>query len=470
MSIGKNAGITILGLLLAVLAFPALSQDLGCGADVALNGAVIEVAASSGGDDTENIQCALDAAVRDGYREVFLTSSSYGIGAIEVTNYVGDLRGRSADNTVVNVLDSSLVCDAAVPGTALRFNNGSAVVRRMTLSVGSPCGDGSVANVVGYFTNPADCTKRTTNGNVDRVVFSGAGVAGSDVVTGVVMDAAPECDPLTQKVLGTLKVNRSTLSGLEFGVLTSVAGGGQVDINYNDMERLGVPISIVDASQSTTILGNTIAYNDESGYNAGTGLGTTAIYIASTADSPNDNSTTIKSNTFSDAGSSSEGYALLSGQTGKSINHGMVIASNTFAGNASNTSGAGIAVIDTSNGLISANTFRQSTGSWISLTSGAPADGFLGSTVTGWAIVSNSFASSTAGTDITLGADTQGIIVGRNQDQPVVDDSGANDVLESSASASLFLDGPIGVGPQELHRRQLETIKGNNTPLRSLGR
>ena len=148
----------------------------------------------------------------------------------------------------------------------------------------------------------------------------------------------------------------------------------------------------------------------------------------------------------------------------------MVIASNTFAGNASNTSGAGIAVIDTSNGLISTNTFRQSTGSWISLTSGAPADGFLGSTVTGWAIVSNSFASSTAGTDITLGTDTQGIIVGRNQDQPVVDDSGANDVLESSASASLFLDGPIGVGPQELHRRQLETIKGNNTPLRSLGR
>ncbi len=41
MSVGKNTGITILGLLLAVFAFPALSQDLGCGADVALYGAVI---------------------------------------------------------------------------------------------------------------------------------------------------------------------------------------------------------------------------------------------------------------------------------------------------------------------------------------------------------------------------------------------------------------------------------------------
>lgn len=265
MSIRKNVVVSAVVALLSWLPLTTWSQDLGCDPEVALNGAVIEVAASSGGDDTANIQCALDAAVRDGYREVFLTSASYGISAIEVTNYTGDLRGRSASNTVVNVLDSSLVCDTAVPGTALRFNQGSATLRRMTITVGSPCGDGSVANVVGYFTNPADCSKRTTNGNVDRVVFSGAGASGSDVVTGVRMDAAPECDPLSQKVLGTLKVNRSTLSGLEFGVLASVAGGGQVDINYNEMSSLGVPISIVDASQSTTILGNAISYNDESG-------------------------------------------------------------------------------------------------------------------------------------------------------------------------------------------------------------
>ena len=470
MSIRKNVVVSAVVALLSWLPLTTWSQDLGCDPEVALNGAVIEVAASSGGDDTANIQCALDAAVRDGYREVFLTSASYGISAIEVTNYTGDLRGRSASNTVVNVLDSSLVCDTAVPGTALRFNQGSATLRRMTITVGSPCGDGSVANVVGYFTNPADCSKRTTNGNVDRVVFSGAGASGSDVVTGVLMDAAPECDPLSQKVLGTLKVNRSTLSGLEFGVLASVAGGGQVDINYNEMSSLGVPISIVDASQSTTILGNAISYNDESGYNPGTGLGTTAIYIASTADSPSDNSTTIKSNTFTDAGSGAEGYAVLSGQTGKSINHGMVIASNTFVGNAGNTNGAGVAVIDTSDGLVSANTFRQSAGTWISLTSGSAADGFLGSTVSGWALVSNSFASSSAATDITLGTNTEGIIVGRNQNQPVVDDSGANDVLESSASASFFIDTPVGLGPAALHRRQLETIRGSGVPVRSLGR
>ena len=68
--------------------------------------------------------------------------------------------------------------------------------------------------MIAYYTDPADCSKRTTNGNVDRVTIAGAGIDGSDVVTGVVMDAAPECDPVSQKILGTLKINRSVLSGL----------------------------------------------------------------------------------------------------------------------------------------------------------------------------------------------------------------------------------------------------------------
>ncbi|MCH1491128.1 MAG: hypothetical protein L7T24_01115, partial [Luminiphilus sp.] len=327
----------------ALFAAPMQAQDLGCSSEVTLDGATIEVEASASGDDTENIQCALTAAVDGGYRDVFLTSDEYGIGPIEITGFVGDLRGRSATKTAVNVLDNSLTCDAGVPGTALRFNVGTATVRRMTLNVGSPCGDGSVVNVVAYYSDPSDCDTRTTFGNVDRVTIAGAGVAGTDLVTGVVMDAAPECDAVAQKVLGTLKVNRSLFSGLEFGILTSVAGGGQVDINYNEMLQIGLPIAIVDAFQSTTILGNAISYNDEAGYDAALGLGTTAIYIASTGDSPNENSSTIKNNTFTDGGATTEGYALLSGQTGKSITHGMVITGNVFEGDSGNSNGAGMA-------------------------------------------------------------------------------------------------------------------------------
>ena len=53
----------------------AQAQDLGCSSHVSLNGGTIEVEADASGDDTENIQCALDAATDGGYRDVLLTLS-----------------------------------------------------------------------------------------------------------------------------------------------------------------------------------------------------------------------------------------------------------------------------------------------------------------------------------------------------------------------------------------------------------
>ena len=151
----------------------AQAQDLGCSSYVSLNGGTIEVEADASGDDTENIQCALDAATDDGYRDVLLTSPEYSIGAISATGFVGDLRGRSKKNTTVTIQDSSLACDGAT-GVALEFQVGTASVRNMTLSVDSPCGDGGSASVIAYYSNPAQCSKqRTTFGNVDRVAISG---------------------------------------------------------------------------------------------------------------------------------------------------------------------------------------------------------------------------------------------------------------------------------------------------------
>ena len=96
----------------------------------------------------------------------------------------------------------------------------------MTLSVDSPCGDGGSASVIAYYSNPAQCSKqRTTFGNVDRVAITGQGTSGLDAVTGVLMQAAPGCTANNERILGTLKVNRSELSSLDFGVITSVARG-----------------------------------------------------------------------------------------------------------------------------------------------------------------------------------------------------------------------------------------------------
>ena len=290
-------------------------------------------------------------------------------------------------------------------------------------------------------------------------------------------------------MLGSLTVNRNQIRDLDIGIFAALSGAGQVDITFNvvqnepagtpniiAMERLGIPISIVDANQNTTIYRNEIGYNDVQ-YSGGLdGLfGTTGILVGSTAAAENINKTTFNKNTFIDGGVHAEGYALLSAQQGRSVNHEVVITGNALTGNDANVSGAGLAVLDTSGGLVSGNSFAGGadggTFSWITLDSGDVADGGLGSTVSGWAIVANAFAASTAITDIVLGADTTGIIVGKSQGQPVVNDSGSNDVLESSATASTYLRGaPISVGSEAFFERQLETIRGRDVPLRKLGR
>ena len=412
---------------------PVQSQEIDCPSSVALNGGTVEVEADPSGDDTANIQCALDAATDGGYRDVLLTSSEYSIGPISATGFVGDLRGEGKARTSVTIQDSSLSCDGGM-GVALQFLVGSASVRNLTLSVDSPCGDGGDATVIAYYSNPNNCSRRTTFANVDRVAFVGVGTAGLDTVSGVVMEAAPGCDEDNERILGTLKVNRSDMTDLDVGIITSVAGGGQVDVNFNVFEGVGLPLTILNASQSTTVLNNTFNYNNVPGYPASSGLGTTAVLIASTENSPAKNSTAFKNNKFVDAGSSSTGYGILVGQQGRSIGHSMLVSSNTFTGNSANTGGGGVAAIDTNDGLISANRFSGSAATWIDLRSGDAANGYVGGTVSGWAIVANDFSASQATTDILLGTRTNGIIVGKSQGFPsVTDDTGNNDVLESSS-------------------------------------
>jgi hypothetical protein len=278
------------------------------------------------------------------------------------------------------------------------------------------------------------------------------------------MQAAPGCTADNERVLGTLKVNRSELSSLDFGVITSVAGGGQVDINYNTFDSVGLPLTILNASQSTTVLSNTFNFNDVAGYSAGSGLGTTAVFIASTSDSPKSNGTALKNNKFIDAGASSGGYGILVGQQGKSVAHSMLVSSNIFTGNTSSTDGAGLAAIDTNDGLVSGNRFSGRAGTWVDLRSGATADGYVGATVSGWAIVANDFGGSTATTDVLLGTRTSGIVVGKGQDLPIVDDqTGDNDVLESGTgglfSPAASARGTANSRARALFRQQLHTIE-----------
>ena len=485
VAMNQKINLCVLIGFLAVFSNTSFAQDLGCNAEVELDGGVVEVAASSSGDDTENIQCALNAAVEGGYREVYLTSKKYAISGVEVANFVGDFRGNSIATTEVTVTNGALDCEAQ--RAALRFNRGSPKVTRMTLKIDEPCSTaGGNASVIGFYTNPSKCSQRVVTGFVERVFIEGGGASSIDFTTGVTIDAAPECFPadtsealpLSSKALGGLRVNRCEIRDLDMGIFASVSDGGQVDITSNSksgagaaFERLGIPISIVDANQNTNIFRNEIAFNDVE-YSGGlAGLfGTTGIYIASTSASPSSNKTSISKNTFRDGGVHAEGYGLLTGKSGKNLTHEMVLSGNTFNGSDGNTSGAGVAVLDTSDGLISGNSFKGNAATWISLASGDTDLGQLGSAVAGWAIVSNTFSSSTATTDITLDSNTEDNVVGRSQNSPVVVDAGSIDVLGDSTSASRSFGGAsIVVGPKALFGSQLEAINGRDVSLRKLG-
>ena len=466
--------------ILGLFSNTSVAQDLGCSDEVELDGGIVKVQSTADGDDTDNIQCALDAAVTGGYKDVYLTSDAYSIGGVTANDYEGRLRGRSFDLTTINVIDNSLDCTT---GAALRFIVGDAVVTRMKLKINEPCSTpGGSASVIGFYSNPEDCAgDRVVFGVVDRVIIEGGGASALDFTTGITMDAAPACFPESSeealpeanKALGSLIVNRNQIRDLDIGILSSISANGQVDITFNNpMEGLGVPIALVDASQATNIYRNEIYYNDVE-YPAGLveDFGTTGILVGSTGASPAINKTSFSKNKFIDGGLNSEGYAVLSAQLDKSIIHEMIITSNTFTGSDANSAGAGLAVLDTSNGVISANTFTGSASTWVLLDSGDESQNGLGSTVSGWAILANSFGSSTAPADITLGAKTEDNVVGRSQGQPVVADAGSNDVLESSASSRVYLrNSPIRVDSDSLYKGQMETILGRSAPLLKLER
>jgi len=66
------------------------------------------------------------------------------------------------------------------------------------------------------------------------------------------------CEEQGKGPLGTLKVNRSKVTGFGTGIYSSVWGGGQVDINYNTITSQAYGIYVENAGQVMTARDNTI--------------------------------------------------------------------------------------------------------------------------------------------------------------------------------------------------------------------
>ena len=64
----------LLFIYLTAISEIANAQDLTCSSAVTLDGGTLEVTSDNSGDDTENLQCALDFAIEAGFRDIFLLS------------------------------------------------------------------------------------------------------------------------------------------------------------------------------------------------------------------------------------------------------------------------------------------------------------------------------------------------------------------------------------------------------------
>lgn len=303
-------------------------NSVDCSSAVTPNGSSLELSADQG-NDTENLQCALDKAVVENFASVNLVDSSYSIGAVVVSGFEGALTGKSIRATTLNIEADTVDCSADDAG-ALTFYAGNPSVSNMTINVGELCGQtGETASVLAFASNADNCDERTLNANVNRIALVGPGSSGTDVLTGVTMTNADACD---SKVLGTLKVNRSDISGMAVGVVSSVGGAGQVDINFNTFSDMGTSIAILNANQGTSIAGNTVNFNDVASYASVAELGNVGIFIGGDAGSPSSNLSSLKNNKFFNGGASEDGYGVLIGQLENKISHSVWISGNQFTG------------------------------------------------------------------------------------------------------------------------------------------
>lgn len=321
--------VSLVGCCFALALTNTTQAQTECGGAVTVGGSTISVA-SEAGNDTANLQCALDVAIENSISSIQLSGSAYSIDSVSAVGFRGSISGVSKANTVVTLNAAGVACAENDP-SALRFYVGAPTIERMTINAEELCGStGGQASAIGFYSNANSCSDdRTVFGNVDRVVINGPGASATDLVSAVSMTKANACDDI---VLGTLKVNRSEISGLSHGVLTSIGGEGQVDINFNTFTNMGTSIAIANANQGSSIASNTINFNDTENFASVAGFGVTGILVGGDANAPSLNLTSIKKNTFKNGNAGAAGYAVLVGQEGNKVAHSMWVSSNRFEG------------------------------------------------------------------------------------------------------------------------------------------
>ena len=363
-----------------------------CGSYAEIDGTSY-VLSPSGGDDTATIQCALDSAISQGMPTVRLDRGTFYTNELRTTGFNGSFTGTTRKDSKLLINDGIADCSAeTVP--IIAFLGGNVAVRSMTIDTYTPC-SGAGRFIVLYFSQES-CAKRTLFATIDRVDLVHTGPV---VAKGIQVSGALECLEQNKGPLGTLKLNRSTLTAFDIALQTSLYGAGQVDINFNDFINVDIGVFIPDASQSTTITGNTFDYNT-----GGVLAGTVTDFSASK------NRTVVHNNTFvnQDTGAQSEAIIILN--EFRRASHSVVVTDNVINLQRNGSLGfnqRGVTVLDMDGALISGNTFRGS--AWRAIQLGSTA--FASESVDN-AILGNTFSLTTTDVDIYIGVGSRNAVIG----------------------------------------------------------
>ena len=382
---------------------------------------------SSSVEDAENIQCAVDEAIKVGKTKISLQSGEFLLGtSISFVGFTGEFSGASKANTIVKTIPNSWECSSGTTDTQeqlFRVANGSVRFATMSVVVDEPCIEGASSSTwkaIDISPIYLSCDKRVSFSSVDRVNLTLNATINARY-TAIHAGNNGRCE---DGLLGTLKVNRSTIQGWDYGVNTEMLSGAQVDVNYSDFIANKYGVRIYNANQLTSIQRNRFFLKPPD-HNSGTrphGIG----FFGEGDDAPRQNVLSIANNRFYDEVQTGHELRLSYEYTTKAAGISVSIVGNRFEDGVEGLDRDGMPNIDINNidaGFIAKNTFLENAYMNILLWGRAG----NASTADSWAIVDNNYAGPNGG--IRLEELTENNIVGPGQNFPVYDE-GNNFVLE----------------------------------------
>ena len=392
---------------------------------------VINVA-PTGLDDTVNIQCALDSAANTGVPTVRLGAGTYYISKLKVENFKGTFEGKTKTATILDVIDESIECeamnDAGLGSSAIKFVKGEPRIRFMTIGADMPCSDNLPLDTIVHFTGGSalspDCDNDVIFGVVDRLIIDGTT---NDNGHTVGVEVAPEGKWLggcKDTLLGTFKLNRSTITNTFYGLVTAMKAGAQVDVNFNEFRANQRAVNLFDTNQNTTITTNKFFGENTADYSY------YGVIVSTFSDDPPPKSRmVVHNNEFNIASSPSDyrSYAVsvrfnLAGASEVIPDVSSVVTSNKF--NLSGTTTYGLYFLDTSNTHVASNWFNGSGGRAILVAGDTPVSGWTISANMGLATFTSDFVE-----DVRLYSNTSNCIVGPGQGATIRDDGTDNTIL-----------------------------------------